>query len=92
MLLELNPTVWKYQILKNPKTYIGVSHSYFDFKYQSPKYYTPNERYLNGLVLSTYYEWKNFNIYGDYSYNLGQETFYEEKTNGKHDNGILIRL
>lgn len=74
---------FKYQIISNPKTHIGVHHSYYDFNYQSPRYYTPNERYLNGLMISSYYELNKFYIYFDFSYNLGQETFYKETPNGK---------
>lgn len=73
----------KYQVLSNPKTFIGIGHSYLDFKYQSPKYYSPNERYLNGFYISTYYELKNFYFYADFSYNLGQETYYEEAVDGE---------
>jgi tetratricopeptide (TPR) repeat protein len=80
----------KYQLIKNPKILLGVQHSFFDFSYQSPRYYTPNERVLNGVFISAYYELKKFYIYTDFSYNLGRETFYEESLNGEHQ-GPLIR-
>lgn len=72
----------KYQLFSKPKISIGLRHSYYDFTYQSPRYYSPNERYLDGVFFSSYYEMKNFYAYVDFSYNLGQETYYEEATNG----------
>jgi len=79
----------KYELFSKPKTFIGLRHSFYDFQYQSPRYYSPNERYLNGLFISSYYELGKFYFFGDFSYNLGKETFYEEAINGQFQGPIV---
>ncbi|MEA3497046.1 MAG: tetratricopeptide repeat protein [Bacteroidota bacterium] len=76
-LISLN-----YKIFKNPKTVVAINHSFLDFEYKSPLYYTPYERVLNGISLSSYYSIKDFYFYLNFAYNIGYETYYEENTSG----------
>lgn len=82
---DLNPYInyrlaLKWQIIENPDLKIGGSHSYYDFKYISRDYYSPNDRFLTGPLVSVYYDIRNFYIYGMYSYNFGTEKYYYLET------------
>jgi len=71
-----------YKILKRPAIKIGINHSYLNFTYKSPLYYSPFDRKLTGASASVYYDYKKFYIYGSFSYNLGTEIYYDEDSNG----------
>ena len=71
-----------YKILARPAIKIGLNHSYLNFKFKSPLYYTPFDRKLSGASTSIYYDYKKLYFYGSFSYNLGTEIYYEENTNG----------
>ncbi|MDB4303158.1 tetratricopeptide repeat protein [Desulfosarcina sp.] len=73
----------KYQLFKVPKVYVSVGHSYLDFDYKSPLYYTPYERTLNGVSVSVFYKIKDFYLYSDFEYNLSREVYYEEVETGQ---------
>ncbi|MDA3865296.1 MAG: tetratricopeptide repeat protein [Salinivirgaceae bacterium] len=68
------------KIIKTPDVKVGINHSYFDYKYISPSYYTPNDRLLTGPSVSLYHSFKNFYIYGMYVYHFGTEKFYYMET------------
>jgi Flp pilus assembly protein TadD len=69
-----------YKLVTNPDIKIGINHSYFDYKYISPSYYTPNDRLLTGPSASIYKSFKNLYFYGKYVYNFGLEKFYYLET------------
>ena len=71
-----------YKVLKRPAIKLGLNHSYLNFKYKSPLYYTPFDRKLTGASASIYYDYKKFYVYGSFSYNLGTEIYYDEEVNG----------
>ncbi|MEN8223858.1 MAG: hypothetical protein ABFS05_00740 [Bacteroidota bacterium] len=71
-----------YKILARPAINIGLSHSYLNFKYKSPLYYSPFDRKLTGALASVYYDYKKLYVYGRFSYNLGTEIYYDEDNNG----------
>ena len=73
----------KYQLFKKPKVFVAIGHSYLDYDYKSPLYYTPYERILDGVSLSAYYSLKGFYVYSDFAYNIGRESYYEEIENGQ---------
>ncbi|MCF8331322.1 MAG: tetratricopeptide repeat protein [Bacteroidales bacterium] len=82
---DVNPHInyrfaFKWQVLENPDLKIGGSHSYYDFKYISRDYYSPNDRFLTGPLVSVYYDIRNFYVYGMYSYNFGTEKYYYLET------------
>lgn len=76
----------KYQIFSKPKTTIALNHSYMDFDYKSPLYYTPYERVFNGASISSYYSVNKFYFYLGFGYNLGREVYYEENNSGQGNN------
>jgi len=53
----------KFRIFNVPKIFLGLSHQYRNYKYQSPLYYTPYERSLYGLYFSSYHSYKKFYNY-----------------------------
>lgn len=71
-----------YKILKRPAIKLGLNHSYLNFKYKSPLYYSPFNRKLTGASVSIYYDYKKFYVYGSFSYNIGTEIYFEEEGNG----------
>lgn len=73
----------KYQLFKIPKVFVSIGHSYLDFDYKSPVYYTPYERTLNGISLSAYYSLEGFYVYTEIEYNLSREAYYEEVETGQ---------
>ncbi|MCK9401295.1 MAG: tetratricopeptide repeat protein [Bacteroidales bacterium] len=66
------------KILKKPAIKVGINHSFLDYKYKSPLYYSPYGRKLTGGSVSIYYDFLKFYIYGSFSYNIGTEYNYEE--------------
>ena len=85
MKLDINPYLnyrvaltWK--VTDKPVVKVGANHSYFDYKYISREYYTPNDRLLTGPMLSVYYDYNNFYFYVMYSYNFGTEKYYYLET------------
>lgn len=77
-----------YKILARPAIKIGLNHSYLDFKYKSPLYYSPFDRKLTGASTSVYYDYQKLYVYGSFSYNLGTEIYYDEDSNGNGNNNI----
>jgi tetratricopeptide (TPR) repeat protein len=80
-----------YKILARPAIKIGINHSFLNYTYKSPLYYSPFDRKLTGASASIYYDYKKFYVYGSFSYNLGTEIYYEENSNGS-GNGNNTRL
>ncbi len=72
-----------YKLLSKPSITLSLNHSFMDFKYKSPLYYTPYGRKLTGAAITTYYPLKRFYIYGEFSYNLGTEYYYDEGQSSK---------
>lgn len=72
-----------YQLFKIPRVIVSLGHSYLDFDYRAPLYYTPYDRTLNGVSLSAYYSLNDFYVYSDLEYNLGREAYYEEVESGQ---------
>ncbi|HIE15650.1 MAG TPA: tetratricopeptide repeat protein [Bacteroidales bacterium] len=66
-----------YQILSKPKITLAANYSYLSYKYKSNRYYSPLGRNLYGTSVFVYYPIGNFYFYGDFSYNLGEEYYYE---------------
>lgn len=66
------------KILKNPEIKVGINHTFLDYKYKSPLYYSPYGRKLTGASASIYYDFFKFYLYGSFSYNIGTEYNYEE--------------
>jgi hypothetical protein len=73
-----------YKLLSKPVTKAGLSHSFLDYTYKSPLYYTPFDRNLTGGFVSLYYELKRFYFYGNFSYNFGTEMYFEQVGNGQN--------
>lgn len=73
----------EFRIVKRPEIKVGFSHSYLDYKYKSPLYYSPYGRNLTGALASLFYGFSRFYIYGNFAYNLGTELTYEENNGGK---------
>lgn len=71
-----------FRILKNPDIRLGLSHSYLDYRYKSPLYYSPSGRNLTGATASVYYGIRSFYCYGNFSYNIGHEHNYEDDGSG----------
>ncbi|NCD41189.1 MAG: tetratricopeptide repeat protein [Bacteroidia bacterium] len=70
-----------YKIIKNPDIKLGINHSYYDYNYISPLYYTPNDRLLIGPSLSLYQSVNDFYFYAMGIYQLGTERYYYLETN-----------
>lgn len=80
-----------YQLSSSPKVTVYVNHSFLDYTYKSPLYYTPYERKLTGPSASIYYSKKGFYIYSFFAYNIGSELFYEEiKGSGQRASGFKV--
>ncbi|MCF7804844.1 MAG: tetratricopeptide repeat protein [Candidatus Marinimicrobia bacterium] len=65
-----------WQMIDNPQIKLGANHSYYDYKYNSPAYYTPTERLLTGPSVTMYYDYKKLYTYGRYAINFGSEKYY----------------
>jgi Flp pilus assembly protein TadD len=72
-----------FKVLKRPEIKVGMSHSYLNYEYKSPLYYSPYGRNLTGALISVYYNISRFYLYGHFDYNLGTELTYEEANSGK---------
>ena len=70
-------------ILRKPVIKLGINHSYLDYKYKSPLYYSPFNRFLTGASVSVYQHFSRFYCYGSFAYNVGTEKNYEDNDNGK---------
>ena len=72
------------KIIQSPDITISVVHSYYDYTYYSPEYYTPNERLLTGISMSFYHRFHVFYVYGMINGNTGSEKYYylEEQESG----------
>ena len=84
-----------YKVLKRPVIKIGLNHSYLNFEYKSPLYYSPFDRKLTGASTSIYYNYKKFYVYGSFSYNLGTEIYYDEEGNGNgsgNKNAQIVKM
>ncbi len=62
-----------YNFFKNPKITLGIRHSYRDYEYKSPLYYTPYKRSVNSLFASAYYSYKK--IYSNIEYYYGMDNY-----------------
>ncbi len=64
----------KYTFLKNPKLSIGMYHQYRDYKYNSPMYWSPQKRKLNGLLAQI--NWRiSDNFYTVVYGNIGKDNY-----------------
>jgi tetratricopeptide (TPR) repeat protein len=77
------------KVLANPEVKIGLNHSYLDYKYKSPLYYSPFGRKLTGASVSIYYAVRKLYTYGSFAYNIGSEFNFEEKDSGKYSKVTL---
>lgn len=66
-----------YKIVKRPEIIIGLVHSYLNYTYKSPLYYSPMERRMTGASVSAYYDINKFYFYGGFTYKIGNEYHYE---------------
>lgn len=73
------------KVLKRPDIRIGLNHSYLNYEYKSPLYYSPFGRMLTGGSASVYYSLLNLYIYSSFSYNIGSEYPDSEKKEAKTD-------
>ncbi len=48
----------RYSFFKNPKVTLGIYHHYRGYEYKSPRYWSPQDRKLNGAILNLYFESK----------------------------------
>lgn len=82
-----------YKIIKTPDIKLGINHSYYDYEYVSPAYYTPNDRLLTGLSGSLYQSFNKFYLYAMYSRQIGEENFYylESVPTGNNGQGNSTR-
>lgn len=64
----------RYSFLKNPRISVGLYHQFRDYQYRSPKYWSPQDRKLNGVNSGIY--WKiNEKMYF-YGYgNIGKDNY-----------------
>jgi tetratricopeptide (TPR) repeat protein len=62
-----------FRICKRPDVRLGINHSYLNYEYKSPLYYSPFDRRLTGASASIYYDYSKLYIYGSFSYNIGTE-------------------
>ena len=74
-----------FKVLKRPDLKIGLNHSFLDYKYKSPLYYSPSGRSLTGASATVYHPMGNFYVYGSFAYNLGHEYNYEETEANEFD-------
>lgn len=74
-----------FKVLKRPEIKIALNHSYLDYKYKSPLYYSPFGRKLTGASVSAYYSIHNLYLYGHFSYNIGSEYSEGKKKDAKID-------
>lgn len=89
---DINPFLYynftfAWQIFDKPKVKLAFNHSYYDYKYISREYYTPNDRFLTGLSASVFHKFNGFYVYAMYAQNFGTEKYYYLETpnqaNGK---------
>lgn len=73
------------KILKRPDIRISLNHSYLNYEYKSPKYYSPLDRTLTGASTSIYYSFLKLYFYGSFAYNIGTEYNIGELKNVKMD-------
>ncbi len=77
-----------YKVLKNPEIKIGGQHSFLDYEYQSPLYYSPYDRKLSGIMSSVLKKFKHWYFYSGFIYNIGTETYYYlSDQNGIYESG-----
>lgn len=80
-----------YKLTTNPAVAIGMNHSFLNYKYLAPDYYTPKERFLTGPIATIYYEYKKFYLYGMYAYHIGTEkNYYLGRNNRKESENISV--
>lgn len=70
-----------FRILKRPDLRAGLVHSYLDYTYKSPLYYSPDKRRLTGAFASLFWKVSRFYVYGNLSYKIGSEINYGDKMN-----------
>jgi len=46
----------RYTFFSNPNITLGIYQNYRDYKYRSPRYWSPQERTLNGALMTLYWE------------------------------------
>jgi tetratricopeptide (TPR) repeat protein len=64
----------RYSFLKNPRISVGLYHQFRDYQYRSPKYWSPQDRKLNGLNTGIY--WKISKKLYFYGYgNIGKDNY-----------------
>jgi len=63
----------RYALFKNPKVTLGLYHQYRDYTYRSTRYWSPQNRKLNGGLLSVYWESKK-GLYMTATGNIGQDS------------------
>ncbi|MCK9204896.1 MAG: tetratricopeptide repeat protein [Bacteroidales bacterium] len=78
-----------FRVLKRPDIRLGLNHTYLDYTYKSPLYYSPTERQLTGPSISIYYAISAFYFYGSFSYKIGNEYSYGEKLNVNNWSSLL---
>jgi len=78
-----------FKVLKRPDIRIGLTHSYLDYTYKSPLYYSPGSRQLTGPGVSIYYSLRKFYLYGSFSYKIGNEYNFGEKLNVNNWSSLL---
>jgi len=76
----------KYEVVKNPKISIGYNYNYRNYENQSPLYYTPYERSISGFLFSSYYSFKKFYKYIEFSY--GEDNYKIVNWTGSFEFGI----
>lgn len=64
----------RYSLFKNPKVTLGIYHQYRDYTYRSTRYWSPQDRKLNGGLLSVYWESKQ-GFYMTATGNIGQDSY-----------------
>jgi Tfp pilus assembly protein PilF len=74
-----------FKILKRPDIKLGLNHSYLNYEYKSPLYYSPFGRRLTGPSASVYYSILDLYIYGGFSYNIGTEYADSKNKNDQID-------
>ena len=78
-----------FRVLKRPDIRIGLTHSYLDYTYKSPLYYSPDSRQLTGPMVTIYYSIRQFYLYGSLSYKIGNEYNLGEKLNVNNWSSLL---
>lgn len=64
----------RYTFFENPKISLGVYHQYRDYKYRSTRYWSPQDRKLNGATMGLYWSLKEkfyIYLYG----NIGKDNY-----------------